>query len=98
MCFYSGTQFPKRYQNGAFAAFHGSWNKYEGTGYKIIFIPFNNITNRPIGYYEDFIYGFLINPLGPNTFGRPVGLLILNDGSLIFTEDGNNRIYHVEYN
>jgi len=97
MCFYTGIQFPTRYQNGAFAAFHGSWNKREGTGYKIVFIPFNNVTNRPMGYYEDFIYGFLINPLGPNTFGRPVGLLILNDGSLIFTEDGNNRIYHVEY-
>jgi glucose/arabinose dehydrogenase len=97
MCFYTGKKFPNRYKNGAFAAFHGSWNKHQGTGYKIIFIPFNNKTNRPMGYYEDFIYGFLINPLGPNTFGRPVGLLILNDGSLIFTEDGNNRIYHVEY-
>jgi glucose/arabinose dehydrogenase len=97
LCFYTGIQFPNRYRNGAFAAFHGSWNKHEGTGYKIVFIPFNNATNRPMGYYEDFIHGFLINPLGPNTFGRPVGLLVLNDGSLIFTEDGNHRIYHVEY-
>jgi glucose/arabinose dehydrogenase len=98
MQFYTGTQFPDRYRNGAFAAFHGSWNKNIGTGYKIVFIPFNNETNRPMGYYEDFVYGFLTNSSGPDTFGRPVGLLILNEGSLIFTEDGNNRIYHVQYN
>lgn len=97
MCFYTGKQFPSRYENGVFAAFHGSWNKHQGTGYKIVFIPFNNQTNRPMGYYEDFIHGFLLDPSGPTTFGRPVGLLILNDGSLIFSEDGNNRIYHVKY-
>jgi glucose/arabinose dehydrogenase len=95
--FYTGKQFPSRYQNGAFAAFHGSWNKNQGTGHKIIFIPFDNTTNRPMGYYEDFVTGFLVNPSGPDTFGRPVGLLVLKDGSLLFTEDGNNRIYQVQY-
>ena len=97
MRFYTGAQFPSRYHKGAFAAFHGSWNRNSGTGYKIVFIPFDSSTNRPIGYYEDFIYGFLTNSSGPDTFGRPVGLLVLKDGSLIFTEDGNNRIYLVQY-
>ena len=97
MRFYTGTQFPDRYKNGAFAAFHGSWNKHEGTGYKIIFMPFNKDTNRPVGYYEDFVYGFLTDPSGPYTFGRPVGLLVLKDGSLLFSEDGNNRLYQVQY-
>jgi len=97
MRFYTGNQFPSQYRNGAFAAFHGSWNRNNGTGYKIIFIPFDNSTNRPMGYYEDFVYGFLTNPSGPDTFGRPVGLLVLKDGSLLFTEDGNNRIYQVQY-
>jgi glucose/arabinose dehydrogenase len=97
MRFYTGHQFPKRYRNGAFAAFHGSWNRNNGTGYKIVFIPFNSKTNRPMGYYEDFVAGFLTNPSGPDTFGRPVGLLVLKDGSLLFTEDGNNRIYQVQY-
>ncbi|CAF1377693.1 unnamed protein product [Rotaria sordida] len=46
-----------------------------------------------MGYYEDFVYGFLTNPSGPDTFGRPVGLLVLKDGSLLFSEDGNNRLY-----
>ena len=98
MRFYTGNQFPPRYQNGAFAAFHGSWNRNNGTGYKVVFIPFNSTTNRPLGYYEDFVTGFLLSPSGPDTFGRPVGLLVLNDGSLLFTEDGNNRIYQVQYN
>ncbi|CAF3823762.1 unnamed protein product [Rotaria sordida] len=98
MRFYTGDQFPSRYRNGAFAAFHGSWNRNSGTGYKIIFIPFDNNTNRPMGYYEDFVYGFLTNPSGPDTFGRPVGLLVLKDGSLLFSEDGNNRLYQVQYN
>ncbi|CAF0946329.1 unnamed protein product [Adineta steineri] len=98
MRFYTGTQFPNRYQNGAFAAFHGSWNRNNGTGYKIIFIPFDNATNRPLGTYEDFLYGFLTNASGPDTFGRPVGLLVLKDGSLLFSEDGNNRTYLIQYN
>ncbi|CAF3498659.1 unnamed protein product [Rotaria sp. Silwood1] len=97
MRFYTGKQFPSPYRNGAFAAFHGSWNRNRGTGYKIIFIPFNRSTNRPMGYYEDFVYGFLTNPSGPDAFGRPVGLLVLKDGSLLFSEDGNNRLYQVQY-
>ena len=97
MRFYTGTQFPSRYRNGAFAAFHGSWNRDSGTGYKIVFIPFDSNTNRPTGCYEDFVYGFLTDPSGPNTFGRPVGLLVLKDGSLLFTEDGNFRLYLVQY-
>jgi glucose/arabinose dehydrogenase len=98
MQFYTGKQFPDHYKNGAFVAMHGSWNRHTGTGYKLVFIPFNNQTNQPIGYYEDFITGFLTNPSGPDTFGRPVGLLVLKDGSLLFSEDGNDRLYQVQYN
>ena len=97
MRFYTGKQFPSRYHNGAFATFRGSWNRNNGTGYKVIFIPFDSTTNRPMGYYEDFVFGFLTNPAGPDTFGRPVGLLVLKDGSIIFSEDGNNRLYQVQY-
>ncbi|CAF3405982.1 unnamed protein product [Rotaria socialis] len=96
--FYTGTQFPTNYHNGAFAALHGSWNRDIGTGYKIVFIPFDHMTNRPMGYYEDFVTGFLVKPSGPDTFATPVGLLVLKDGSLLFTDDGNNRIYQVQYN
>ncbi|AFZ35902.1 NHL repeat containing protein [Stanieria cyanosphaera PCC 7437] len=94
--FYDGKQFPQRYHNGAFVAFRGSWNRNQGTGYKVVFVPFDE-NNRPMGYYEDFLTGFLVDPQGPDTFARPVGLLVLPDGSLLLTEDGNNRIYRISY-
>jgi glucose/arabinose dehydrogenase len=61
-----------------------------------VFIPFNK-EGRPLGFYEDFVTGFLVDPQGPKTWGRPVGLLVLPDGSLLFTEEGNNRIYRVQF-
>ncbi|CAF1221708.1 unnamed protein product [Adineta steineri] len=96
MQFYRGNQFPSRYQNGAFAAFHGSWNRQAGTGYKVVFIPFG-ADNRPLGYYEDFLKGFLVDPQGPRTFGRPVGIFEMKDGTLLISDDGNGRIYRIEY-
>ncbi len=94
--FYTGNTFPERYRNGAFVAFRGSWNRDQGTGYKVVFIPFNR-EGRPRGYYEDFLTGFLLNPTGPDTWGRPVGLLVLPDGSLLVTEEANGQIYRIQY-
>lgn len=94
--FYDGKTFPEKYRNGAFAAFRGSWNRDRGTGYKVVFVPFGS-NNRPQGYYEDFLTGFLTNPAGPDTWGRPVGLLVLPDGSLLVTEEANGRIYRIQY-
>jgi glucose/arabinose dehydrogenase len=88
--------FPQRYQGGAFVAFRGSWNRSKGTGYKIVYVPFG-ANGRPEGHYEDFITGFLVDPAGPKTWGRPVGLLSLPDGSLLFTEEANGRVYRVSY-
>ncbi|MBD2355779.1 sorbosone dehydrogenase family protein [Tolypothrix sp. FACHB-123] len=94
--FYDGKTFPLKYRNGAFVAFRGSWNRDRGTGYKIVFVPFDN-NGRSQGYYEDFLTGFLLNPSIPTTWGRPVGLLVLPDGSLLVTEEANNRIYRIQY-
>ncbi len=94
--FYDSKTFPAKYHNGAFVAFRGSWNRDQGTGYKIVFVPFGE-NGRPQGYYEDFLTGFLTNPAGPDTWGRPVGLLVLPDGSLLLTEEANGRIYRVQY-
>ncbi len=94
--FYDGNTFPEKYRQGAFVAFRGSWNRDRGTGYKIVFVPFDP-SGRPQGYYEDFLTGFLLNPTVPTTWGRPVGLLVLPDGSLLFTEEANNRIYRIQY-
>ena len=94
--FYDGKTFPTTYQNGAFVAFRGSWNRDQGTGYKIVFVPFG-ADQRPVGAYEEFVTGFLLDPARPTTWGRPVGMLVLPDGSLLFTEEANGRIYRVQY-
>jgi glucose/arabinose dehydrogenase len=96
LAFYRGDAFPPKYRNGAFVAFRGSWNRSQGTGYKVVFVPFGD-DGRPLGRYEDFVTGFLVDPSGPTTWGRPVGLLVLPDGSLLFTEEENERIYRVAY-
>jgi glucose/arabinose dehydrogenase len=95
MQFYDRQTFPQKYRNGAFVAFRGSWNRNQGTGYKVVFVPFEK--GKALGYYEDFLTGFLTNPQGPDTWGRPVGLLVLPDGSLLVTEEANGRIYRVQY-
>ncbi|WP_224369204.1 hypothetical protein [Hyalangium versicolor] len=77
-------------------AFRGSWNRSEGTGYKVVFVPFD-AQGRPTGSFEDFLTGFLVNPKGPDVWARPVGLLELPDGSLLLAEDGNDRIYRIAY-
>ncbi|RYD27020.1 MAG: sorbosone dehydrogenase family protein [Verrucomicrobiaceae bacterium] len=87
--------FPDKYAGGAFVAFRGSWNRNKGTGYKIVFVPFKD--GRPAGHYEDFVKGFLIDPDGPKTWGRPVGVLSMPDGSLLFSEESNGRLYRVTY-
>ncbi|KAB8316864.1 sorbosone dehydrogenase family protein [Tolypothrix campylonemoides VB511288] len=94
--FYDGQTFPEKYRNGAFVTFRGSWNRDRGTGYKVVFVPFDT-KGQPQGYYEDFLTGFLLDPAGPTTWGRPVGLLVLPDGSLLVTEEANNRIYRIQY-
>ncbi len=89
-------QFPERYLQGAFVALHGSWNRSEPTGYKIVFVPFGG-DHRPQGFYEDFLTGFLSEGEHPKTWGRPVGLLFLPDGSLLFSDDANGVLYRITY-
>ena len=93
MVFYTGKQFPERYKNNAFIAFHGSWNRSVPTGYKVALLKFEN--GKPTGF-EDFLTGFLINN-GENNFGRPAGLAVANDGSLLVSDDSNGIIYRVSY-
>src|SRR4051812_2313740 len=95
LCFYDGTQFPAEYKGDIFAAFHGSWNRNKRTGYKIVRVPFDKATGKPAGDYEDFVTGF-VTPEG-NVWGRPVGITIAKDGSLLFSEDANNTIWRVSY-
>ncbi len=96
ICFSSGDKFPEKYRRGAFVAFRGSWNRNTGTGYKVVFVPFGP-DGKPSGHYEDFVKGFLIDESEPQSWGRPVGVVMHPDGSLLFTEEEHDRIYRVSY-
>ncbi len=94
--FYTGKMFPKDYQGDAFVAFHGSWNRQKLTGYKIIRIPFKD--GRPVANsYEDFVSGWLPSEDSNEVWGRPVGLLVNGDGSLLIADDGGRKIWRVSY-
>ncbi len=95
MAFYDGKSFPARYRGGAFVALHGSWNREQRTGYKIIHVPFRN--GKPSGGYDDFIIGWAPDPNSREVWGRPAGLLVLRDGSLLIADDGANVIWRVTY-
>lgn len=94
--FYDGKMFPKEYQGDAFVALHGSWNRQKLTGYKIIRIKFNNGKLAGRGY-EDFLSGWLPNEDSNEVWGRPVGLLVNRDGSLLIADDGARKIWRVSY-
>jgi glucose/arabinose dehydrogenase len=91
LCFYDGKQFPNEYRGNIFAAFHGSWNRSRRTGYKIVRVPFANGKARD--EYQDFVTGF-VTPQG-DVWGRPVGIAVAKDGSLLFSEDGHGTIWRV---
>lgn len=93
--FYTGKQFPKQYQGGAFLAFHGSWNRSKRVGYNVSFIPFKD--GKPQGPPQPFLSGWMLSPDKQEVWGRPVGLLQMPDGSLLVTDDGGNKIWRVYY-
>jgi len=92
--FYQGDQFPDEYKGDIFASEHGSWNKSVRVGYEVIRVPLHQ-TAEASGEYEDFLTGFVL-PDG-NVWGRPVGLAVAADGSLLVSDDGSNSIWRVSY-
>lgn len=100
LLFYTGDQFPERYRNGAFIAFHGSWNRapLEQEGYEVVFVPFEN--GLPSGDWEVFAGGFtgreeLFNP--GDAEHRPMGLAQGADGSLYISDSRKGTIWRVLY-
>ena len=94
--FYNKKKFPKKYYGNAFVALHGSWNSSQPAGYMVARIPFKN--NEPIGKYESFVTGFWFSgDKQANVCGRPAGLGISNDGSLLISDDVGNNIWRVYY-
>ncbi len=95
LCFYNGDQFPAEYHGDIFAAFHGSWNRTRRTDYKIVRVPFDRESGKARGEVEDFATGFVT--ANGDVWGRPVGIAVANDGSLLFSEDAHGTIWRVSY-
>ena len=96
LVFYDGNSFPEKYHGGAFVVQHGSWNKEKLSGYRIVFIPFEN--GKPSGPEEDFLTGFIVDPQDDEVYGRPVGAIVSQDGSLLVTDDYTNTIWSINAN
>jgi glucose/arabinose dehydrogenase len=96
LAFYTGKQLPEEYRGDAFVAFHGSWNRSKGTGYKVVRISFDQV-GKPKGGYEDFLTGWLTEPEIPAAWGRPVGVTMAPDGSLLITDDTGGVVWRVSY-
>jgi glucose/arabinose dehydrogenase len=94
MTFYEGKQFPAEYQGDILASEHGSWNKSVRAGYEVIRVPPHK-SKHATGEYQDFLTGFVVN--NDAVWGRPVGITVAQDGSLLVTDDGSNSIWRVSY-
>lgn len=96
LVFYDGEQFPADFQGDAFVALHGSWNSSHPTGYKIVRVPFRN--GKPVDYYENFATGFWAAGLRrAKVWGRPVGLAVAGDGSLLVADDAGGVVWRISY-
>jgi len=96
LLFYDADQFPARYHEGAFVSHRGSWNSSRPTGYRLVFVPFAD--DRPIGGYEVFADGFRRGgEERAQVWGRPTGLAVLNDGSLLVADDTGGTVWRISY-
>ena len=99
LAFYTGSSFPADYKGDAFVSLHGSWNSGNPTGYKVVRVHFSG--GKPENGYENFATGFW-NGMGGNgdpakVWGRPVGLAVAKDGSLLIADDVGNVVWRVTY-
>jgi len=93
--FYEGSNFPPIYRHGAFIAEHGSWNRHIRSGYQVVFVPFQN--GSPAGEPAVFLSGLVPDPAGKDVYGRPVGVAVDRDGSLLVSDDAQRIIWKIYY-
>jgi glucose/arabinose dehydrogenase len=93
IAFYAADQFPSEYKGDAFVTLHGSWNRAKRTGYKVVRLVMKD--GKPTGEYEDFLVGFVGDD--KSVWGRPVGVAVTHDGSLLVSDDGSGSIWRVSY-
>ncbi|KVV13883.1 sorbosone dehydrogenase family protein [Flavobacterium sp. TAB 87] len=96
LTFYNKDAFPSKYKNGIFVGQHGSWNRANIAGYKVVFVPFAD--GKPSGKPEDFLTGFIADQSKAEVYGRPVAVTVMNDGSLLVNDDTGNVIWKVTAN
>lgn len=96
LAFYEGSQFPAEYRGDAFVVLHGSWNSGQPHGYKVVRVHFAG--GKPAGGYEDFVTGFWDGKTSPaHVYGRPAGLLVAKDGSLLIADDAGKTVWRIAY-
>jgi len=91
--FYTGKQFPEKYRGGAFVAEHGSWNRAVRAGYQIAFVAFKG--GKPSADPVPFMTGLVPDLNKPEVYGRPVGVAVAPDGSLLVSDDGAGAVYRI---
>jgi glucose/arabinose dehydrogenase len=90
LAFNTGAGLPDTYRGGAFVGEHGSWDRPDFNGYKVVFVPFAD--GRPSGKAQDFVTGFLD---GDKARGRPVGVAFDKSGGLLIADDVGNTVWRV---
>lgn len=95
LMFYRGQMFPKEYRGDAFVAMRGSTNRSYRCGYKVVRIRFKN--GKLLPGYDDFVTGWLPDPLAREVYGRPVGIAQLPDGSMIVSDETAGCIWRISY-
>ena len=90
LAFYSGTAFPRNFQGGAFIGEHGSWNRPELNGYRVVFVPFQD--GHPAGKPVDFVTGFVKDG---KARGRTVGVAVEKSGALVVADDVGNTVWRI---
>ena len=90
LAFYTGDSFPAQFRGGAFIGEHGSWNRPELNGYRVVFIKFEN--GKPVGKPMDFVTNFVKDG---KARGRPVGVAVDRTGALVVADDVGNTVWRV---
>lgn len=93
LAFATSDKLPEAFRGGAFIAQHGSWNRTEIAGYKVIFQAFKD--GKPTGGLQDFLTGFVINPQTAEVHGRPVSVRVLDSGMILVVDDSGDKIWSV---
>ena len=93
LAWHSGTELPERFRDGMFIGQHGSWNRSEYSGYKVIFVPFKD--GKPSGSPVDVLTGFLKGDSSGVAHGRPVGVAMDGRGGLLVADDTGNTVWRV---